>query len=139
MTDTKEAFVALMDATGFKYELDSDGDAQIFFNMDDRPGDRTQMVWVSGSLDTYGDHADRDVCSYIAKVDDLPRDFDVLAKLLEFTAGKKMGGIVIMHGRLTYRIDVAKSAGAEGLRAAIRFAAKCADELEEALTGGDAH
>jgi hypothetical protein len=138
MTDTKEAFVALMDATGLTYEIDKDGDALIGFTMDHRPGNRRQMVWVSGSPDTYGDHEDRDVCSYIAKVDELPKDFDVLAKLLLYTANQKMGGIVIMHGRLTYRIDVAKSAGAEGLRAAIHFAADIADELEEAITGRDA-
>jgi hypothetical protein len=139
MTDSQEAFVALMDATGFKYELDDDGDARVSFSMDHRHADRSQMVWVRGSSDSYGDHVDRDVCSYIAKVSDLPKDFDVLAKLLEYTARKKMGGLVIMHGRLTYRADASAAAGPEGLRSAILFVADVADELEAAITGGDAH
>jgi len=44
-----------------------------------------------------------------------------------------------MHGTLTYRVDVLTAAGPETLQSAVLFAAKMVDELEEALTGGDAH
>lgn len=126
----------LMDQTGLKYQMDDDGDARVTFTL---PDGRDQMAWVSGTVDDFGPHADRDVYSYIAKLSDVPKSFEVLETLLRHTARKKMGGIVIIHETLTYRIDVSTSAGAEGLKAAIIFAVKNADELEKALTGKDDH
>jgi hypothetical protein len=133
MSDAASEFKAIMDGTTLNYEIDNDGDACLVFDIS---YGRTQMVWVTGHTESYGDSAYRHVFSFIAKVDRLPKSADLYIELLKLVNKKKMGGLAIGGDRLLYRVDVAVSEGSAGIRDAVRFATMVADELEKVLTNG---
>lgn len=135
MTDASDEFRALMDATGFTYTIDDDGDARLEFFFP-RSAHRTQYVWVEQATETWSDLTYRHVWSYIAEVNEIPRDVTIYDTLLRRLSRLKLGALVIRHDRLVYRMDISVAEGARGVRAAAHFAAELADEFEELITGG---
>jgi hypothetical protein len=128
---------ALMEPTGLKFRIDDDGDAVCNIGGLGPDKDRTQIVFVRADVHEWDQYKDRDVFSHIAPLASLPRNFDILLKLLEITAQKKGGALIASSSHLIYRFDVPVTASTDHLRDAVYLCGDIADELERALVTGD--
>jgi hypothetical protein len=137
MKSSEAEMRALMEATGLKFLIDSDGDAVCNIVGLGPLEDRTQRVWVRAHVDEWDQYKDRDVFAFVADVDVLPRSYDLMLKLLQLTAAKQGGALIVDGTRLLYRFDVPITSSAEHLRDVVFLCAKIADELEFALTSED--
>jgi hypothetical protein len=128
----------LMGSTGLNFTIDEDGDVRCVIGGLGPREDRTQAVWVNAHVDAWGkQYQDRDVFAVVAKLEDLPRSFDVMVKLLEIAGRKKGGSLVVVGGRIMYRFDVPLSSSVEHLRDTVFLCANIADELELVITNAD--
>lgn len=138
MKSSEAELRTLMEATGLNFTLDEDGDVRCVIGGLGPQKDRTQAVWVNAHVDEWGKHyQDRDVFALVATLEDLPRSFDVMVKLLEIAGRKKGGSLVVLGGRIMYRFDVPLSASVEHVRDTVFLCADIADELERAITNAD--
>ncbi len=128
---------ALLESTGLNFRIDNDGDAVCTIGGLGPNKDRTQLVFVRAFVDEWDQYKDRDVFSPFAPLASLPRNFDLLLKLLEITAQKKGGALIPHSAHLVYRFDVPVTASADHLRDTVFLCADIADELERALVTTD--
>lgn len=126
---------AALDALGYTYEVDEDGDYRMVFDVED---DRTQLVFVRSVVETYGSHRIREIWSpaYTAEGDALPAD--VANRLLADSQDSKLGGWVTQGGTAMFVVKLDAQAGGEQLSDAIDAAVRTADAMEAELTGKDA-
>lgn len=123
----------LLDELQLKYEIDSDKDFKLVFEVGE--AGRSQVVWIRSRTETYRNLEIREIMSpgYAAVDGELPHD--VALKLLADNRAKKMGawqkdgkyGVFVAH--------VAAQLDAEGLKSALLFTVEAADEMEQQLTG----
>ncbi len=123
-----------LDALGYEYEVDEDGDYRMVFDTD---GNRSQLVFVISNVNKYGAHAVREIWSpaYQAPGQDFPAV--VANKLLEDADENKLGAWVKQGDMALYVIKIAADASNDELEDALEFAVKVADQMEILLTNGD--
>ncbi|KWS03065.1 hypothetical protein AZ78_0611 [Lysobacter capsici AZ78] len=122
-----------LDALGYKYQVDEDGDFVLTFGLD---GDRSQMAYVLSSTQSYGKLQVREVWSpgYRAADQDFPAD--VANRLLEDSHLSKMGGWVKQDGVAVFVVKLDAGAAQDDLDDAIDYVVRAADQMEALLTPG---
>ena len=124
----------VLDTLKYKYEVDSDGDYQLVFEMDD---DRTQLVFVRSNVETYGSHNVREIWSPGYKSSSPQFPALVANRLLEDSNDSKLGGWVKQGDVAMFVVKVDANASAEVVSDAIDAAAKSADAIELEMTSKD--
>lgn len=124
----------LLDTLEYKYEVDEDGDYRLVFELE---GDRTQMVFVRSSVETYGSHRVREIWSpgYKSATPQFPAA--VANRLLEDSNESKMGSWVKQEDLAMFVVKIDADANAEQLSDAIDAASRSADAIELELTKKD--
>jgi hypothetical protein len=124
----------LLDGLEYKYEVDEDGDYKLVFDLDN---DRTQLVFVRSSVETYGSHHVREIWSpgYKSPGPQLPAL--VGNRLLEDSNDSKLGGWVKQGDLAMFVVKIDADASADVLSDAIDAASKSADAIELELTSKD--
>lgn len=124
----------VLDTLKYKYEVDSDGDYQLVFEMDD---DRTQLVFVRSTVETYGSHHVREIWSPGYKSEGPQFPALVANRLLEDSNDSKLGGWVKQGDVAMFVVKVDADASSEVISDAIDAAAKSADAIELEMTSKD--
>ncbi|WP_303746391.1 hypothetical protein [Stenotrophomonas pigmentata] len=124
----------VLDTLKYKYEVDSDGDYQLVFEMDD---DRTQLVFVRSTVETYGSHHVREIWSPGYKSEGPQFSALIANRLLEDSNDSKLGGWVKQGDVAMFVVKVDADASAEVISDAIDAAAKSADAIELEMTSKD--
>jgi len=124
----------VLDTLKSKYEVDSDGDYQLVFEMDD---DRTQLVFVRSTVETYGSHHVREIWSPGYKSEGPQFSALIANRLLEDSNDSKLGGWVKQGEVAMFVVKVDADASAEVISDAIDAAAKSADAIELEMTSKD--
>ena len=133
-SQAKDASVeARLDARGIKYDIDKDGDYTITISYD-KDG-RSQLVFVSGTVETVAGLVIREVYASAGKVKEDGIDGTKALKLLAESFEKKVGGWELSGNTLLYVIKLPDSIDASGLESAIKIAAEIADDKEIELSG----
>ncbi|WPU54480.1 hypothetical protein SQW19_08805 [Stenotrophomonas acidaminiphila] len=124
----------LLDSLEYKYEIDEDGDYRLVFDMDD---DRTQLVFVRSTVETYGAHRVREIWSPAYKAPGPQLPALVANRLLEDANDSKLGGWVKQGDMAMFVVKIDANAKADVLSDAIDAAIKSADAMELELTAKD--
>lgn len=125
-----------LDATGFPYRVDGDGDGVLIFEVD---GGRTQQVWIDQNTDKFHDYEDWDIYSPVCRIPD-PENLPpvVGAAFLKKNGSMKAGAFMLRGDMLMFKVDVSTDISPEALRAVLYLIASTADEHENLFTdGGD--
>lgn len=122
-----------LDALGYKYQVDEDGDFVLTFGLD---GDRSQMAYVLSGTQSYGKLQVREIWSpgYRGTDQDFPAD--VANRLLEDSHLSKMGGWVKQDGVAVFVVKLDAGAAQDDLDDAIDYVVRAADQMEALLTPG---
>ncbi|WP_167285088.1 YbjN domain-containing protein [Marilutibacter alkalisoli] len=123
-----------LDALGYEYEVDDDGDYRLVFEVDEQ---RTQLVFVLSGTETYGSHEVREVWApaYRAVDDGFP--VEVANRLLAASHENKLGAWVKQDGLAVYVVKLPAGASSAQLSDAMEYAANVADRMEAALSDGE--
>ena len=122
----------LLDAQKIKYEVDSDGDYKVTFDLGN---DRTQVVWIRSATESYGSLKVREVWSPGYKLSgELPAK--IANRLLEHSHGMILGGWTKQKSFAMYVVKILATATPQQVRDAAEAAADAADEIEQELTPG---
>ena len=124
----------LLDSLEYKYEVDEDGDYRLVFDMED---ERTQLVFVRSSVETYGAHRVREIWSPGYKAPGPQFPALVANRLLEDANDSKLGGWVKQGDLAMFVVKIDANAKADVLSDAIDAAIKSADAIELELTSQD--
>ena len=124
---------ARLKASDIQYEVDDDGDYKITYSYEDEG--RTQLVYVSGTLETIGDMKVLEIFAPAGKVDADRIDGAMALKLMGESRTKKFGSWELSGNTLLYVIKLPDSADAATLEAVIKIAADLADTKEIELSG----
>jgi hypothetical protein len=122
-----------LDQLELKYEIDKDGDFKVVYNYSDEK--RTQLIWVSGSVEEAGPFRIREIYSPAASI---KKDGVTGAKALELMAeasSKKLGDWEVRGDGLYYVLKLAEPMSAEQLKKAMDIAAEVADDTEIKFSG----
>ena len=119
---------------GYKYELDSDNDFKLVFEVGDEG--RSQIVYVLSTVETYGKHSVREFWSPAYESPTENFSGPVANRLLEASNIAKLGAWVKQGKNATFVIKIPSNASKEELDDAIDAAVKLADEMENELTPG---
>lgn len=122
-----------LDALGYKYEVDKDGDYTLTFGLDE---DRSQMAYVISHTERYGKLQVREVWSPGYRTSDKQFPADVANRLLEDSQLSKMGGWVKQDSVAVFVVKLDADASQEDLDDAIDYVVRAADEMESQLTPG---
>lgn len=126
------ALKALLDKQKIKYEIDSDGDYKITFDLG---GGRTQLVWIRSATDTYGSLKVREIWSPGYKLDgELPAK--IANRLLEHSHSMILGGWTKQKTYAMFVVKILATATPQQVRDAAEAAADAADDMEQELTPG---
>ncbi|MCD4829898.1 MAG: hypothetical protein K8R90_10760 [Candidatus Cloacimonetes bacterium] len=127
----------LLDQIGVDYELDDDGDYQLYYAWNDG---RSQLIWIRGVTEDFHGMEVREVFSY-AYDSDGPMPANVARHLLSSNAGYKIGAWELrVTGDTNYGIFVARigtDMNASSLEHVLDAVSVTADEMEKELLGTD--
>lgn len=124
----------LLDGLEYKYETDEDGDYRLVFDVAE---DRTQLVFVRSSVETFGSHHIREIWSPAYKSPGPQFPALVGNRLLEDSHSSKLGGWVKQGDMAMFVVKTDADAPAQVLGDAIDAAVRSADAMELELTGKD--
>lgn len=129
------AIAAQLKALDYNYEIDSDGDYKMTFDMDE-DSKRSQLVFVRSTVESYSDYKVREVISpaYRGNADGFPAE--VANRLLEASMDSIMGSWGKQDGMAIFSVRIPADATKETLDAAIIAAINSADQMEAELTPG---
>ena len=134
-----ERILKLVESSGFRYEVDVDGDVRMVLAWPDE--DRSQFVFLDGNVDDYGTYADVDVWSPIVELDRFPNEASrdrAVWFALNAMAPTKFGSLTMRAGFLVVKADLPLSLEPDTFRSMAWAVAQRADELENIITdGGD--
>lgn len=125
------ALKAQLESLDLKFELDSDGDYKVVFDLG---GGRSQLVWIRSAVETYGSLKVREIWSAGYKLGGKPVPEKIANRLLEHGHGVIMGGWTKQKEFAMFVVKIPVSATPQQLRDAAEAAADCADEIEKELT-----
>lgn len=120
-----------LDALGYRYEVDDDGDFVVTFSLDD---DRNQMAYVISRTETYGKHKIREIWSPAYRAADSRFSADLANRLLEDSQIAKMGGWVKQDDMAVFVVKIPADASTEAFDDAVDYAIRAADQMEAELT-----
>lgn len=126
------ALKALLDKQKIKYEIDSDGDYKITFDLG---GGRTQLVWIRSATDSYGSLKVREIWSPGYKLDG-ELSAKIANRLLEHSHSMILGGWTKQKTYVMFVVKILATATPQQVRDAAEAAADAADEMEQELTPG---
>ena len=127
------AIKAQLESLDVKYEIDSDGDFKITFDMGKG---RSQLVWIRSATESYGDLKVREIWSPGYKHGGQEVPAKIANRLLEHSPGLIMGGWTKQKEFCMLTVKIPVSATPKQLRDAAEAAADGADEIEQELTPG---
>jgi len=126
------AVARMLDQLGHAYEVDEDGDFRLVLGLED---ERSQVVIVRSPVETFGSLRVREVWSPAwSAAGAFP--VAVANRLLEASAGQKLGGWVRQGDYAVLVIQLPADAGAQALDDVIAYAAAAADLMELELGDG---
>jgi len=123
---------AQLDALGYKYQVDADGDFVLTFSLDDK---RSQMAYVLSRTQRFGSLKVREIWSPAYRTGDggaLPAA--IANRLLEDGQLSKLGGWVSQDGVAVFVVKIDADATQQTLDDAIDYAVRAADQMEAELT-----
>ena len=126
---------AQLDALGYKYQLDGDGDFILTFSLDDDK--RSHMAYVLSRTQRFGSLKVREIWSPAYRTGDggaLPAA--IANRLLEDGQLSKLGGWVSQDGVAVFVVKIDADASQQTLDDAIDYAVRAADQMEAELTPG---
>ena len=126
------ALKALLDKEKIKYEIDSDGDYKVTFDLG---GGRSQLVWIRSSTETYGSLKVREVWSPGYKLNG-ELSAKIGNRLLEHSHSMILGGWTKQKTYVMFVVKILASATPQQVRDAAEAAADAADDMEQELTPG---
>jgi len=127
------AIKAQLDSLDMKYEVDSDGDYKITFDVG---GGRSQLIWIRSATEKYGSLKVREIWSPGYKFAGAQLPVAIANRLLEHSHGLILGGWTKQKQFAMLAVKIPVSATPEQLRDAAEAAADAADEMEAELTPG---
>jgi hypothetical protein len=128
------AIKAQLDSLGMKYDVDSDGDYKVTFDLGN---ERSQIIWIRSATDHYGSLKVREIWSPGYKYDGGDIPVKIANRLLEHSHGLILGGWTKQKQYAMLVVKIPVSATPQQLRDAAEAAAGAADEIEKELTGKD--
>jgi len=129
-----KAVAKTLDALGYQYEVDEDGDYRMVFETE---GERSQLVYVRSAVEEFGAHKVREIWSpgYQSSTDAFSAA--VANRLLQDANDSKLGGWVKQDRVAMFVVKIEAGASAEALGDAVDAAVRSADAMELELTGKD--
>ena len=127
------AIKAQLDSLDINYEVDSDGDYKITFDVGEG---RSQIVWIRSKTEAYGSLKVREIWSPGYKYSGTELPVKIANRLLEHSHGLILGGWTKQKTFAMLAVKIPASATAKQLRDAAEAAADAADEIEQELTPG---
>jgi hypothetical protein len=120
-----------LDALGYRYNVDKDGDYQLTFELD---GERSQLVYILSGVESFGAHRIREIWApaYRAPGGLIPAE--VANRLLEDSQTSKLGSWVKQGDMAVFVVKIPADASQQQLDDAIDAATRSADQMEAALT-----
>jgi hypothetical protein len=126
------AVKALLDAQKMKYEIDSDGDFKVTFDLGKG---RSQLVWIRSATETYGTLKVREIWSPGYKLDG-ELSAKIANRLLEHSHAMILGGWTKQKAYAMFVVKISTTASPQQVRDAAEAAADAADDIEQELTPG---
>ena len=127
------ALKKLLDAQKMKYEIDSDGDFKVTFDLGKG---RTQIVWIRSSTETYGSLKVREVWSPGYKLTGAQLPAPIANRLLEHSHSMILGGWTKQKTYAMFVVKILATATPQQVRDAAEAAADAADDIEQELAPG---
>ena len=127
------AIKAQLDSLDIKYDVDSDGDFKVTFDLGNG---RSQLVWIRSSTEAYGDLKVREIWSPGYKHSGGEVPVKIANRLLEHSHGLILGGWTKQKEFCMLSVKIPVSSTPKQLRDAAEAAADAADEIEQELTPG---
>lgn len=123
---------AQLDALGYKYQVDGDGDFVLTFALDDK---RSQMAYVLSRTQRFGSLKVREIWSPAYRTaDGGALSATVANRLLEDGQLSKLGGWTSQDGVAVFVVKLDAGASGQSLDDAIDYAVRAADQMEAELT-----
>jgi hypothetical protein len=130
---------AALDEAEVVYDVNDNGNYVVSYEINGNP-ERSHSVYVVSVTDEYEGIEIRELWGMGAVLDDYP-DYDMLASLLEYNAGIKIGSWGMEYGEneiyLFYMVKVPAALSGKELANLIYFVAEVCDEFEEEYVGDD--
>jgi hypothetical protein len=120
-----------LDALGYRYNVDKDGDYQLTFELD---GERTQLVYVISGVESFGAHRIREIWAPAYRAPGAQIPADVANRLLEESQSSKLGSWVKQGDMAVFVVKIPADASGQQLDDAIDAATRSADQMEATLT-----
>ena len=127
------AIKAQLESLDIEYEVDSDGDYKLTFNVGEG---RSQLVWIRSATEKYGSMQVREIWSPGYKFSGTQLPVAIANRLLEHSHGLILGGWTKQKQFAMLAVKIPVSATPQQLRDAAEAAADAADEIEAELTPG---
>jgi hypothetical protein len=129
---------ALLDELELQYDIDSDGDFRVGFQLEDG---RTQLAFIRSETTQFGKFDIREIFS-VAHISDGPLDGELANALLIYNARVKLGSWrVDRQGDDTcivaFAVQIAANTDAKSLYTALRLVIETADDVERKLDEED--
>lgn len=128
-----ERIQKLLDKEGIKYEIDSDGDFKLVYEVGE--AGRTQLAFIRSHTETYRNLEIREIWSPAYKSDAETLPSDIANMLLEDNAKKKLGAWQKQGQHAVFVTQIPADADFETVLSALKAALETADAIEEQLTG----
>lgn len=122
-----------LDAQGFTYKIDSDGDYAITYEFTE--DGRTQLVFVAGRTQSVSGFTVRKVFAPAAAVEQDGVTGEMALDLLKSSGNARLGSWEIIGDTLYFMIKLPDSASAKELEVAMNIVAAVADETEIKISG----
>lgn len=128
----------LLDELDVRYEVDSDGDFAVSFQLKD---DRTQTAFIRSQTSTLGKFEIREIFS-IAQISDRPLDANLANALLVYNAHVKIGSwrLLRLEGErcvVAFAAQIDANTDSKSLLTALHAVLHTADEVESKLDSRD--
>ena len=127
------AIKAQLDSLDIKYDVDSDGDYKVTFDLGNG---RSQVVWIRSAVESYGSLKVREIWSPGYKYSGTELPVKIANRLLEHSHGLILGGWTKQKQFAMLAVKIPVSATPKQMRDAAEAAADAADEIEQELTPG---
>ena len=129
---------ALLNELEMKYDIDSDGDFRVGFQLEDG---RTQLAFIRSETTQFGKFDIREIFA-VAHISDGPLDADLANALLIYNAHIKLGSWRVQRQDddkcvVAFAVQIAANADAKSLYTAINLVINTADDVERKLDEED--
>lgn len=122
-----------LDALGYEYEIDDDGDYKLVFSVEDG---RTQLAYVRSPVEQFGTLRVREIWSPALRVEGNAFPSAIANRLLSDSNSAKIGSWVRSQDIAMFVVKIDPNAPSEQLADALQAAIHTADKLELELTLG---